>query len=137
MRILKQLPTSVAVALILLLVGALAYGGWRISQRSILGSSGPGGTAGGGNERQARGDRDFETELMESFANELNEADDVERDERDAAYEILREADAIWSRVKQQNSDAIKRANRRPRIVPPQVGTWTDESDPFLSDPIQ
>ena len=131
MRILKQIPTKVTVILILLFVGAIVYGGWRVSQRNVSESSGRGGSSSSGSQaREDDDDSEFESELMESFADELGEADDLDRDERDAAYEILKEADTLWMRVKQENSDAIRRANTRPRIVPPKA------SDPFVSDPI-
>ena len=130
MRFLKQIPTKVTIILILLLVGAIVYGGWRVSQRIVSESSGRSGSSSSGRARDDD-DREFETELMDSLAQELDEADDLDRDERDAAYEILKEADRVWKRVKQENSDAIRRANRRPRIVQPRA------SDPFVSDPVE
>ena len=132
MRFLKQIPTKVAILLILLLVGAIVYGGWRVSQRNVSESLRRGGSSSSDSQtRNDDDDREFETDLMESFANELDEADDLDREERDAAYEILKEADGVWKRVKQENRKALRRANQRPRIIPPKA------SDPFVSDPVE
>ncbi len=125
MRLLKRIPTKVTILLILLLASVIAYGGWRVSQLGVPAATSEESinrTAQRGSaQRRNRNDddREFETDLMESFARELDEADDLDRDDRDAAYEILREADPIWKRVKQQNRNALRRANQRPRIVPP------------------
>ena len=57
----------------------------------------------------------FDNDFIESFANELNNADDLDDEDRDQALRILREAAPAWSRVKQENRRAMQRANRSPR----------------------
>lgn len=129
MRLLQRIPTKVTIAAILILISAAVYGGWRVSQRRGTGPSVRSGSS--SSAGQAREDGKFETELMESFANELADADDLDREERDAAYDILKEADTVWKRVKQENRDAIRRANQHPRMIPPK------QPDPFVSDPVE
>ncbi len=57
--------------------------------------------------------------LLRSFDDALGGADDLKDSERNEARRILREADPILTKVKEENRKALERANRPPKIVRP------------------
>ncbi len=57
--------------------------------------------------------------LLKTFDEALNAADDLDRSERNEARGILEEADPLLRKIREENRQAIKRMNARPRIVPP------------------
>ena len=65
-----------------------------------------------------------ESELNSPILRELDEsldvADDLESHERDEARGILREADTILTKIKEENREGLRRANNPPRRVVPQ-----------------
>ena len=65
------------------------------------------------------GDSEYQNEMFGAFAAALKDADDIENDDRDQAMKYLREGDLIFAKSKQQNREAMRRANQHPRIVPP------------------
>ena len=54
--------------------------------------------------------------LLRELGRALDEAPDLEDSERSEAWKILREADPVLTRIKEENLRAIEAANRPPRI---------------------
>ena len=79
------------------------------------------GAGGRNNIEQAEndGDSEYKNAMFGAFAEALKDADDIEDDDRDQAMKHLREGDLVFSESKRQNREAMRRANRHPRIVPP------------------
>jgi hypothetical protein len=80
-------------------------------------------------------DPDFENPLMGIFATELKDADDLKNEQRDEAMEILRQADPVWSRIKKENREGLRRANQHPRIVRPEKAAPAPEEKDAKPEP--
>ena len=76
--------------------------------------SGADGTAPGGESAESD---ELKDPMLRAFGEALGDADDLEDSDRDEAWEILREADPILTRVKDENRKALEAANRPPRIT--------------------
>ena len=59
---------------------------------------------------------ELEQPLLRQFGEALDNAPDLEDSDRDEAWRILREADPILTRIKEENRKAIEAANRPPKI---------------------
>jgi hypothetical protein len=75
------------------------------------------GAAVAGEEGAAEGD--LKNPILRELDQSLGEADDLEDGEEDQAKGILREADPILSRIKEENRKGLQRANNPPRRVVP------------------
>ncbi|MCH8922475.1 MAG: hypothetical protein IIA67_04935 [Planctomycetes bacterium] len=64
-------------------------------------------------------DPDFENRLLGILSTEIKDDGDIDKEQRDEALAILRKADPELSRIKRENREAMRRANRHPRIVRP------------------
>ncbi len=68
--------------------------------------------------KQAVGDSEsFKDSLVRKLKEALDAADDIGREDRDTANQVLRDADAALTRIREENRRALERANRQVRIL--------------------
>lgn len=68
--------------------------------------------------KQANGDSGtFKDSLVRKLKEALDAADDIGGEERDTANQVLRDADAALTRIREENRRALEQANRQVRIV--------------------
>lgn len=60
-------------------------------------------------------DNDLKNPMIRDLAESIGEANDIESEDRLEARRILREADEILTRIKQENREGIRRANNPPK----------------------
>ena len=71
--------------------------------------------------QQPAGESDeLQQPLLREFGEALDNAPALEQSDRNEAWRILKEADPILTRIKEENRKAIEEANRPPRIKPQQ-----------------
>jgi hypothetical protein len=75
-------------------------------------------------DRKSSDSDELENPLLQELGRGLDAADDLDRSERDEAWGILREADPVLTRIKEENRKGLEAANRPPKIV------WQKQEQP-------